>query len=176
MRKRDNKGFSLIELIIAIAILVILTGLLAPQFMRYMEKSREAKDLQTLDTFYSAVQVALASEEAYNEFKTDGAFANLKEGGMSLDEFLKLKDTSRFAAEFNATFGKVDDGDPLSLWASGAVISAGGSKAVYAQVDQDMRITAWIGKPAAQDGDKYPVKEKTNVIQNTAGTSFIISR
>ncbi|WP_347134021.1 prepilin-type N-terminal cleavage/methylation domain-containing protein, partial [[Clostridium] symbiosum] len=37
-----DKGFSLIELIIAIAILIILTGLLAPQFMKYIEKSRKA--------------------------------------------------------------------------------------------------------------------------------------
>lgn len=42
-RMKDNKkGFTLIELIIAIAILVILTGLLAPQFMKYIEKSRRA--------------------------------------------------------------------------------------------------------------------------------------
>ena len=30
-KKKNNKGFSLIELIIAIAILIILTGLLAPK-------------------------------------------------------------------------------------------------------------------------------------------------
>ena len=54
-KKKNNKGFSLIELIIAIAILIILTGLLAPQFMKYIEKSREAKDMQTLDSVYTAV-------------------------------------------------------------------------------------------------------------------------
>ena len=65
-KKKNNKGFSLIELIIAIAILIILTGLLAPQFMKYIEKSREAKDMQTLDTVYSSVQAALANEGAYD--------------------------------------------------------------------------------------------------------------
>lgn len=65
-KKKNNKGFSLIELIIAIAILIILTGLLAPQFMKYIEKSREAKDMQTMDTVYSSVQAALANEEAYD--------------------------------------------------------------------------------------------------------------
>ena len=39
-KKKNNKGFSLIELIIAIAILIILTGLLAPQFMKYIESDR----------------------------------------------------------------------------------------------------------------------------------------
>lgn len=65
-KKKNNKGFSLIELIIAIAILIILTGLLAPQFMKYIEKSREAKDMQTMDTVYASLQAALANEGAYD--------------------------------------------------------------------------------------------------------------
>lgn len=65
-KKKNNKGFSLIELIIAIAILIILTGMLAPQFMKYIEKSREAKDVQAMDTVYSSLQAALANEDAYD--------------------------------------------------------------------------------------------------------------
>ena len=61
-KKKNDKGFSLIELIIASAILVILTGLLAPNILRYVEKSREAKDMQTLDTVYEAAQIALTEE------------------------------------------------------------------------------------------------------------------
>lgn len=70
-KKKNNKGFSLIELIIAIAILIILTGMLAPQFMKYIEKSREAKDVQALDTVYSSVQAALANEAAYDAMITN---------------------------------------------------------------------------------------------------------
>ena len=76
-KKKNNKGFSLIELIIAIAILIILTGLLAPQFMKYIEKSREAKDVQAMDTVYSSVQAALANEAAYDamvELTKSGAY------------------------------------------------------------------------------------------------------
>ena len=76
-KKKNNKGFSLIELIIAIAILIILTGLLAPQFMKYIEKSREAKDMQTLDSVYTAVQGTLADEVAYEDF-IDGSDDGLK--------------------------------------------------------------------------------------------------
>ncbi|MEG0814287.1 MAG: prepilin-type N-terminal cleavage/methylation domain-containing protein, partial [Clostridium sp.] len=106
MKKKNNKGFSLIELIIAIAILVILTGLLAPQFMRYMEKSREAKDMQALDTVYSGVQVALANEKAYDEVQTNTALSALTTAdGMTLDDIIVATNKTEFSKEVRATLG-----------------------------------------------------------------------
>lgn len=57
-RRKKNRGFSLIELVIAIAILIILTGLLAPQFMKYIEQSRQAKMIHTLDSIYHGLEVS----------------------------------------------------------------------------------------------------------------------
>ena len=56
MKKMNNKGFSLVELIVVIAIMAVLIGVLAPQFMKYVEKSRESTDIQNLDTCVSAVR------------------------------------------------------------------------------------------------------------------------
>lgn len=58
MKKTNNKGFSLIELIIVIAIMAILIGVLAPQYMKYVEKSRVSADKDTLDSVYSAATIA----------------------------------------------------------------------------------------------------------------------
>ncbi len=44
--KKNNKGFTLVELIIVIAIIAILAAVLAPQYLRYIEKSRRATDAQ----------------------------------------------------------------------------------------------------------------------------------
>jgi len=41
-RSENNKGFSLVELIIVIAIMVALVAMLAPQFVKYVSKSRDA--------------------------------------------------------------------------------------------------------------------------------------
>lgn len=64
-RKEDNKGFTLIELIIVIAILAILVGLLAPQYIKYVEKSRKSTDVSNLERLVEAVKVASADTD-YN--------------------------------------------------------------------------------------------------------------
>ncbi len=56
MKKTDNKGFSVVELIIVIAIMAIIIALLVPQFLKHMERSREAKDLQDIETYKSTVE------------------------------------------------------------------------------------------------------------------------
>ena len=63
MKKMNNKGFSLVELIVVIAIMAVLIGVLAPQFMKYVEKSRESTDIQNLDTCISAVRTYYADKD-----------------------------------------------------------------------------------------------------------------
>lgn len=62
-KKNDNKGFSLVELIIVVAIMAILVGLLAPQYLKYVEKSRKSADASNLDEMVRAIQVYAADAE-----------------------------------------------------------------------------------------------------------------
>lgn len=67
-REEGNKGFSLVELIIVIAIMAILVGIVGTQVIPYINKSKESKDLQIINSFSTAA-VSSYSEKA-DELKT----------------------------------------------------------------------------------------------------------
>ncbi len=64
--KKNNKGFSLVELIIVIAIMAILAGALAPALIKYIAKSRRSTDVSNAQTIATAVTNALSVEAAYD--------------------------------------------------------------------------------------------------------------
>lgn len=61
-KKKDNTGFSLIELIIVVAILAVLVGIIAPQFLKYVEKSKRITDVTNARKVRDAVERIVAIE------------------------------------------------------------------------------------------------------------------
>ena len=77
---KDNKGFSLVELLVVIAIMVVLVGVIAPSLLSNIEKTREAKDFQALDTIAGNIQAAMVNEDVYNAIVAlNGAAIDLKD-------------------------------------------------------------------------------------------------
>ena len=79
MKKTNNKGFSLVELIVVIAIMAVLVGVVAPTFLRYVEDARRAKD----------IQAAAALQTAYLADIADGTIDT------NVDDPAEVTDTSR---------------------------------------------------------------------------------
>lgn len=75
-KRRNNKGFSLVELIIVIAIMAILAGILAPQFIKYIGRSRVSTDIQNAQQIATAISAEFADAARTTEVEkqtiTDG--------------------------------------------------------------------------------------------------------
>lgn len=64
LHDNKEKGFSLVELIIVMAIMAILVGVVASQVIPYMEKSRQAKDQQQLSSVCTDMVSSIAQTSA----------------------------------------------------------------------------------------------------------------
>ena len=62
-RKSDNKGLTLVELIVAIAIMAILVGVIAPQMVKYIGRAKQVKIEKEASEFMRAAQVAMGGVE-----------------------------------------------------------------------------------------------------------------
>ena len=99
--KNDNKGFSLIELIVVIAIMAILVGVMAPNVLKYVESSRESADKQIADTVRTAVMTALVDPSV-----NDGPGVPLAKTAITADVFKKTATpATKFAAVFEENLG-----------------------------------------------------------------------
>lgn len=80
----NNKGFSLVELIIVIAIMAILIVVLAPQYLKYVERSRNSTDLQNATEIKVAIETWAADPQATSHFTTGDTFTvEIRSGGGS---------------------------------------------------------------------------------------------
>ena len=76
--KKDNKGFSLVELIIVIAIMAVLVGLLAPQYLKYVENSKVSTDISNAQEVATAINVAFADDNP--SYKSGSPVTKLPDG------------------------------------------------------------------------------------------------
>lgn len=63
---RNTGGFSLVELIIVIAIMAVLVGITAPQYIKYVERARIQKVITNTQTIADGINVALTDAASYH--------------------------------------------------------------------------------------------------------------
>ncbi len=59
--KTNNRGFSLVELVIVIAIMAVLVGIAGTQVIPYIDKARKAKDIQIVNGYCTDAATAFVS-------------------------------------------------------------------------------------------------------------------
>lgn len=163
---KKDRGFSLIELIIAIAILIILTGLLAPQFMKYIEKSRKAACLNNIDVMIQEYQVAMIDNQ---DIKPEEVLEMMVKRGMkcpSKGEYsIKHLDEEHFLVNCSIHGdGEAESTDPNIVLAEGVyrdmIEFIEGVKGKTRKEIEDILTKAGIDKNPSNDNiRKYLLKE-----------------
>lgn len=125
-KKMNNKGFSLVELIIVIAIMAVLIGVLAPQYLKYVERSRVSTDVTNAQEIASAVSAAIADGNATATALSSTASKVSDIGGTgkieNLDETVVVKSTAKASANKGKTFCvTVDDNKNVKVYAGESV-------------------------------------------------------
>ena len=93
MRNTNKKGFTIVELVIVVAVIAILAAVLIPTFSSIIKKANLSADQQAV----RQMNVALAAEEAFTNPSIFSLYAALDELGMSAKDYKPLtKDTMFF--------------------------------------------------------------------------------
>lgn len=103
--KKNNNGFSLVELIIVIAIMAVLVGVLAPQFIKYVEQSRRSRDITTAQEIREAVLADIADGVITSGSSLTAASGNPTALGDTPTASGTIAKGSSFNASYNVTEG-----------------------------------------------------------------------
>lgn len=136
-KRKNNKGFSLVELIIVIAIMAILVGVLAPQFAKYLGKSKTATDIQNAQQMASAISAQFAEDAT-----------------KSTDKVLPEVDAD---ARYNVTDG-AEAGDTTVQGVIGgkAQVKEGSNNKFFVTWDANGKVTVYVGKDNKTTTTLYP--------------------
>ena len=168
-KMKDNKGFTLVELVIVIAILAILVGLLAPQYTKYVEKSRKAADASNMDEMVKVVKV-YAADPAYkiviNNDKSKGteitavALVNSSIAAPSKEAVDNLKkEMEDSIPNWNKTVTKSQKwaaGAPGAIEADVTVNENGGTSVIYPSTDTFKAYMAESGSSTGTETTSKP--------------------
>ncbi len=155
--KKNNKGFTLVELIVVLVILAILAAILVPTLLGYIERARSEKDYSTAQTVRVAAQAAI--DQAYGDgVKCDTTSKVTAIGDMDQDGWAgaaadaNSTDASKKYSKLVYTLSGVDTGKvtDFKFWYTDGIITKGWVKinGVFYKLEGGQWTSAGTTEPA----------------------------
>jgi type IV pilus assembly protein PilA len=116
---KNKKGFTLIELMIVVAIIGILAAIAIPNFMSYQCKARQTEAKTALGTLRTLQETYYAQEDTYTDNLTNLGFT-LKGDQKYDDPVIASADADGFSASITGNAGNVD-GDIWTIDETGVI-------------------------------------------------------
>lgn len=109
MSQKNNKGFSLVELIVVVAIMAVLMGILVPTLVKNVEKSKKQKDASAIEEIRTTMVTNLA-DPTYSDLEAtivyDAQTLEITKGMVTVSGSTTAADVSSF---LTAVSGDVKD-------------------------------------------------------------------
>ena len=172
--KNDNKGFTLVELIVVLVILAILAAILVPALLGYIDEAKQKQIVLNGKSVYTAAQ-AVASEMYAKDKKPEDLTAD--EWKVYADKIYTMADVDSFGEECTIYIGFKSDflGENVTAAAHDyyticyVYLKQGdGESAKVVEFDG----STWESKKynyGGTDKDKYTVEKKTEGNNNSGG-------
>ena len=119
MKKSNRKGFTIVELVIVIAVIAILAAVLIPTFTNLIKKANESSDMQAV----RQMNTILAAENAFlGGITINDAVKALEEAGFNGDKYVPLVAGTYFFYDQNTKQIVYVDGEDNVIYPKGAEI------------------------------------------------------
>ncbi len=130
--QNTNKGFSLVELIIVIAIMAILAGALAPALIKYVQKTRRVADVEAGQKIHDAMEYLLI------DFTDPNFTKSWAENGVDYNSLL-----TGFSWNYTA---QMPSGQPNSTWSTRDYLFYQLGEVPVSKVDKHLYFAVTIGQ------------------------------
>ncbi len=155
MKKASDKGFTLVELLVILIILAILSALLVPTLMGYIDEARAKKYLPNAKTALEAAQSMFSRQYGLNDHPTAGdtVVPDPLDTSTSGNKDQDITNT-QFAADVLKLAGLPDESPYLFMVGVGSIQEANGSQRLGHTVTEQDKYTIYYAVYIESEGSK----------------------
>lgn len=134
MKKNNNKGFTLAELLIVVAIIAVLVAIAIPIFTTQLEKAREATDIANVRSSYAVVVAEALTQAEPADVTATVTLKQQQDGWQGVDPTSTL-------AQLGATFNGISQ-PPADVSVDGKPTASGSAEITWSPAKAEDEVAA----------------------------------